>query len=134
MDIVSSSIQTHIVLIFGLFFVILFNLINELYNKSFVSMAIWLKRTTPLYHGLNFAIVYSGAIVSAYVHNLAPEIILMIPTALILMILEIKRFKKQRIIRSTDFEFQKEFRIYAKEIYKKEMILLVVVSIISLLM
>ena len=134
MDIVASSIQTHITLIGLLFLVILFNLLNVHYTKKFVTMAIWLKRMTPLYHGLNFSIVYSGAIVSAYVHNLAPEVILMIPTALILMILEIKRFKKQRIIRSTDYEFQEEFRKFAKSIYIKELILLVCVSLISFIM
>jgi hypothetical protein len=131
MDIVASSIQTHIILLGLLFLVMLFNLANVYYNKSFVSMAIWLKRMTPLYHGINFAIVYSGALVSAYVHNLAPEIVLMIPTAIVLMVLEIKRFKKQRIIRSTDYEFQKEFRIYAQSIYKKEIIILISISIIS---
>jgi hypothetical protein len=134
MDIVASSIEIHIILLGLLFLIILFNLANVHYTKSFVTMAIWLKRMTPLYHGVNFAIVYSGAIVSAYVHNLAPEIILMIPTALALMILEIKRFKKQRIIKSTDYEFQKEFRVFAQNIYKKELIILSSISIISLLM
>jgi hypothetical protein len=131
MDMVTASIQTHVIMVGGLFAIIAFNLYHVLYNQDFIKTAVWLKRSTPLFHGLNFSIVYTGAIVAAYVHQLVPEVILMIIASLMLMILEIKRFKKQRIIKSKDYAMHTEFRAFAKKIYIKEAIIIVLVSLIA---
>jgi hypothetical protein len=47
------------------------------------------------------------------------------------MILEIKRYKKMRIITSKDIKRQDEFVIYAKKIYTTEILVVIVVYIIS---
>jgi hypothetical protein len=86
---------------------------------------------TPLYHGLNFATAYTGAIVAAYSHDLSLTVILMVISTIIIMVLEIKRYKKMRIITSKNIEAQDEFIIYAKKIYAIEIGVIIFVFVVS---
>jgi len=47
------------------------------------------------------------------------------------MVLEIKRYKKMRVIRSGDTELQEEFRVFATKIYKAELAVLIFTFIVS---
>jgi len=97
-------------------------------------MAKRLKAMTSIYHIANAMIIYTGMILAAFYHDLSFKVLLMIPTGIFLLVIEIKRFKKMRVIKSTDLDLQKEFIPYAKKIYKIEMAVLVVMStIISLI-
>ena len=131
MDFVSTSITTHVYAIVFLMLIMGFNLISVLKVKEFIRLTHRLKFMTPLYHTLNAVVVYTGAIVAAYSHDLSLTVILMIATSIFIMILEIKRYKKMRVIRTTDFELQNEVLVYAKKIYMIEISALVFTYIVS---
>jgi len=131
MDIMSDSISTHVFMIYVLLAVMLFNLGAVLLVKNFVTLAKLLRMTTPLYHVVNAMIIYTGMIVSAYVKDLSPTVILMIFAGIFILVIEIKRYKKMRIIKTSDIELQEQFYSYAKKIYIIEISVLTFVYIIS---
>jgi heme A synthase len=117
MELMSSAITTHVYMIFCLVAIIIFNLTTVLFSSDFISMAKKLRFMTPLYHGINATVAYTGAIVSAYVHDLSYTVILMIMVSIFVMVLEIKRYKKMRIIKSDDIQAQYDFKLFARKIY-----------------
>lgn len=126
----SESVSTHNFIIYLFLGVMLFNIYSVNTVKDFISLAKRLRFTTPLYHTLNAMIIYTGAIVSAYTKEISPTVILMIATAIFLMVAEIKRYKKMRVIKSQETELQTAFYVYAKKIYTIEIAVLVLVYII----
>jgi len=124
MDIMSDSIVTHVFMIYVLLAVMLFNLFLVSSVKDFVKLVKLLKMTTPLYHLVNAMIIYTGMIVSAYAKEISPTVILMIFTGIFILVIEIKRYKKMRVIKIADVKLQEEFYIYAKKIYLIEIAVL----------
>jgi len=131
MDIMSDSIATHVFMIYVLLAVMLFNLSAVLVVKDFVKLSGLLRMTTPLYHVVNAMIIYTGMIVSAYVKDLSPTVILMIFAGIFILVIEIKRYKKMRVIKTSDVELQLQFYTYAKKIYIIEISVLFFVYFIS---
>ena len=121
-NLVSSSISIHIFFIFILVVIILINYYQVQKEQPFMQLAKKLKKITPYFHSVNFIIAYTGFVLSGYTHNFNPIVILMIPTTLFLMISEIKRYKKMRVIKIKDTELQNEFKIFAKKIYVMQLI------------
>ncbi|MCK5293292.1 MAG: hypothetical protein KAJ49_01475 [Arcobacteraceae bacterium] len=132
-QLISSSTTTHIFAIFALLIVIGFNYYTVYKEKNFMIMARRLKKATPFFHSINFIIAYLGAVLSAFTHDLSPTVILMIPVTLFLMITEIKRYKKMRVIRMKDIELQEEFKVFAKKIYLVQTFAIVMMYIIAVL-
>jgi hypothetical protein len=130
MNFTTISVYTHIFAIYVLLGIMIFNYISLLKVKDFVTIAKRLKFMTPAYHGLNFTVAYTGAIVSAYSHDISPTVIFMILSTILIMILEIKRYKKMRVITSTNIQAQEEFIIYAKKIYAIEIIVVIVTFVL----
>ncbi len=131
MDIMQDSITTHIYAIFFFLAVMLFNLYSLYTQKEFMVLAKRLKFMTPIYHLSNAIIIYTGAIIAAYRHSFSVAIAIMIAASIFLMVIEIKRYKKQRVIKSTDIALQEAFYIYAKKIYTIEIMVLIIVYMIS---
>ncbi|RLA78843.1 MAG: hypothetical protein DRG78_14180 [Epsilonproteobacteria bacterium] len=131
MDFVATAIYAHVFTIYLLLGIMVFNYYTVLNINGFVDIAQRLRKMTPAYHGLNFTAAYTGAIVAAYSHDLSPTVIFMIISTLVIMILEIKRYKKMRVIRSTDLQEQEDFVIYAKKIYLIEVSVLIFTFVIS---
>jgi len=131
MDFVSISITTHVYAMVILMLVMGFNLMSVLKVNDFIRLSQRLKFMTPIYHMLNFVAVYTGAIVAAYSHDLSPTVILMVATSIFIMVLEIKRYKKMRVIRTKDFDKQNEFLVFAKKIYMMEISAVLFTYIIS---
>ncbi len=131
MDIMSESVTAHIYTISILVIIMIFNLFAVLRIKDYIKLAKLLRFMTPLYHMVNAMIIYTGAIVAAYTHDISPTVILMIAGAIFVMVIEIKRYKKMRVIKSTDVTLQAEFQIYAKKIYMIEISVMVLVYVIS---
>jgi len=131
MDFISTSITAHIFAIYLLLAIMIFNYFSLLNVVDFVIVANKLKFFTPLFHGLNFTVAYTGATVSAFSHDLSPTVIFMVLSTLLIMILEIKRYKKMRTILSTDTKQQDEFIIYAKRIYTIEIFAVIFTFIIA---
>ena len=131
MDFVSLSIITHVYSIIVLFLIMMFNYVSVAKMSEFIPLAKRLKITTPLYHMANAFVAYTGGIVAAYSHDLSVTVILMIATSIFVMVLEIKRYKKMRVIKSDEFEKQEEFRVFAKKIYTIEILAVMFTYVIS---
>ncbi len=131
MDLMSDAVVTHVFAIYFFLAVMIFNLYSVSTAKEFLPLAKRLKFMTPLYHLTNAIVMYTGAIVSAYAKHFSLTVILMIAAAIFLLVIEIKRYKKMRVIKTTDTKLQEEFMIYAKKIYTIEISVLVAVYIIS---
>lgn len=131
MDIMSESVTTHIYTIYILFGIMIFNLFAVSVIKDFVKLAKLLKFMTPLYHMVNAMIIYTGAIVAAFTKDMSPTVILMIAAGIFILVIEIKRYKKMRVIKSSDIVLQAEFYIYAKKIYIIEIAVLILTYVIS---
>lgn len=131
MELMSDAIVTHVYMIYCLLGIIVFNFLTILFSSNFISLAKKLRFMTPLFHFFNACIAYTGAIVSAYVHDLSPTVILMIACSIFIMILEIKRYKKMRVITSENIQAQFEFKLYGRKIYMIEFSAIIFVYIIS---
>ncbi len=130
-QLISSSTFTHIFAIFSLIVVILINFYTVQKVDNFFVMASRLKKITPYFHAINFIIAYTGAVLSGFTHDLNPTVVLMVPTTLFLMISEIKRYKKMRVIQLAEVELQAEFRVFAKKIYTMQILAIVAMYIIA---
>jgi hypothetical protein len=131
MELMSDAVITHVYTIYLFLAIMIFNFYSVVTSDNFIKLAKRLKFMTPLYHLTNAIVIYTGAIVAAYAHTFSFTIGLMIPAAIFLLVIEIKRYKKMRVIKSSDIELQEEFMVYAKKIYTIEIMVLVVVYIIS---
>lgn len=131
MELMQSAITTHVYTIYFFLAIMLFNLYSVVSVKDFMKLAKRLKFMTPIYHLTNAIVMYTGAIVAFYAHAMSFTIFIMIPTSIFLLVIEIKRYKKMRVIKSGDKELQKEFYKYARKIYTIEIMVLVSIYIIS---
>ena len=131
MELMESAIQTHVYVICFFFLIMLFNLYSVLTQKDFITLAKRLKFMTPLYHLTNAIVIYTGTIVAFYAQSFSATIALMIPASIFLLVIEIKRYKKMRVIKSDELTLQEDFYTYAKKIYIIEISVLVAVFIIS---
>ncbi len=131
MDLVSVSITTHVYAIVILMLIMVFNFISVVKMDDFIALTKRLRFMTPLFHMSNAFVVYTGALVAAYSHDLSLTVILMIATSIFVMVLEIKRYKKMRVIKSTQTAKQQEFVLFAKKIYNLEVIAILFTYTIS---
>jgi hypothetical protein len=131
MDFVKVVITTHIFAIYMLLIIMIYNYFSISKTTNLRLLIKKIKITTPLYHGLNFAIAYTGATVCAFLHKLNFMIIVMILSTILIMILEIKRYKKTKNILLANTKQQKEIIIYAKKIYTIEIIIVIFTFIMS---
>ena len=122
MDFVSISITTHVYSIVALMLIMVFNFYSVMRMRNFVELTKRLRLMTPIYHMANAFVVYTGAIVAAYSQDLSITVILMIATSIFVMVLEIKRYKKMRVIKTTQIAKQQEFVMFAKKIYNLEIL------------
>lgn len=131
MELMQSAIDTHVYVIYFFLAIMLFNLYSVITQKEFIKLAKRLKAMTPLYHVTNAIVIYTGAIVAFYAHVMSITIFLMIPASIFLLVIEIKRYKKMRVIKFEQVELQKEFYAYARKIYTIEIMVIVSIYIIS---
>ena len=131
MELMQSVVQIHIYTIYFFLSLMLFNLYSVFREKEFIVLAKRLKFMTPLYHLTNAIVIYTGTIVAFYAQTFNFTIALMIPTSIFLLVIEIKRYKKMRIIKHDQLELQNEFFAYAKKIYIIEISVIIAVYIIS---
>ncbi|PHO18892.1 hypothetical protein CPU12_03270 [Malaciobacter molluscorum LMG 25693] len=130
MEIMHEALTAHIYAIYLFIIIMLFNFYSVINIDDFMKLARRLKFMTPLYHLTNAVIMYSGAIIAAYAHSFSLKVILMIPVSIFLMVIEIKRYKKMRVIKTSDENLQNEFKTYAKKIYIIEIAVLFAVFLL----
>lgn len=126
-DLVASSVLIHNISIFALLALIIYHYYVVSKVESFVQLAKKLKFTTPLFHSINAFTVYTGMVLSAYSKIFDFTTFIMIAASLFLMISEIKRYKKMRVITSADEVSQTEFKIFAKKIYKMQLAMIFII-------
>ncbi len=131
MELMQSAIDTHVYAILFFLAIMLFNLYSVISVKEFIRLSKRLRFMTPLYHLTNAIIIYTGMIVAFYMHAMNITILLMIPSAIFLLVIEIKRYKKMRVIKLDQIQLQEEFYKYAKKIYIIEISVLTSIYIIS---
>ena len=131
MELMHSAVQTHIYTIYFFLSLMVFNLYSVYKEKEFIVLAKRLKFLTPLYHSINAVVIYTGTIVAFYAQTFSFTIALMIPASIFLLVIEIKRYKKMRVIKHDQIELQNEFYIYAKKIYTIEISVIIAVYILS---
>ena len=120
MELVGTSITWHVYAIVILVLIMINNLFTVLKVDDYFTMAKRLKLMTPIYNSMNAIVAYTGAIVAAFSHDFSITVILMLATTIFIMVLEIKRYKKMRVIKVAEVEKQQEFRVFAKKIYMLE--------------
>ena len=131
MDFVTTSVNWHVYFILTLMFIMVFNLLSVIRVDDYFELIKRLKVLTPVFHTLNAAVAYTGGIVAAFSHDLSITVFLMIATSIFIMILEIKRYKKMRVIKTAEFDKQLQFRVFAKKIYIVEISAMIFTYIIS---
>ena len=131
MDLMSDAISTHVFTIYIFLTIMVFNFYSVVTVKDFMKLAKRLKFMTPVYHVTNAIVIYTGTIVAFYAREFSFTIMLMIIASIFLLVIEIKRYKKMRVIKTTDLDLQKDFFIFAKKIYTIEISVLVLVYILS---
>lgn len=131
MDAMGISVQTHVFLLFVFLSVMIYNYYTVSTEKDFMTLAKKLRYRTPFYHTINAMIIYTGMILAAFNHDLSPTVLLMIPTGIFLLVIEIKRYKKMRVIKLDQKDLQIEFVAYAKKIYIIEASVLISMYLIA---
>ena len=131
MDLMQDSIDTHVFFIYIFISVMIINFYSVYNIGNFVKLAKRLKFLTPLYHTLNAVIIYTGTIVAFYEKIFSVTIFIMIAASIAVMVLEIKRFKKMRVIKVADIELQEEFLKFSRKIYLIEIVIIISTYIIS---
>jgi len=131
MELVGTAITWHVYAIVILVLIMINNLFTVLRASDYISMVKRLKIMTPIYHSMNAVVAYTGGVVAAFSRDLSITVILMLATTIFIMVLEIKRYKKMRVIKLAEVEKQNEFRVFAKKIYMMEIGAVVFTYIVS---
>ena len=131
MELMHSAVQTHIYTIYIFLAIMVFNLYSVYKEKEFIVLAKRLKFLTPLYHSINAVVIYTGTIVAFYAQTFSFTIALMIPASIFLLVIEIKRYKKMRVIKHDQLQLQDDFFAYARKIYTIEICVIIFVYIVS---
>jgi cation transport ATPase len=131
MDLMHDAVDTHIFLVYLFISVMIINFYSVYNLGNFIKLAKRLKFLTPLYHVLNATIIYTGTIVAFYHRTFSFTILIMIAASIAVMVLEIKRFKKMRVIKVADTQLQEEFLKFSRKIYLIEIVIIVLTYIIS---
>lgn len=130
MELTKLSIDIHIVAILIFMAMIGYFYILVSSNREFIEIRKQLKTFTPYFHILNAAVIYTGLIAMFFTHSFGFFNWLMLSTSILIMVLEIKRYKKLRVIKSTDIELQKEFIKFAKKIYIIDIALIISIAVL----
>ncbi|MFA9373693.1 hypothetical protein [Poseidonibacter sp.] len=126
-----SAVDTHVYTIYFFLAIMLFNFYSVSREKDFMTLAKRLRVMTPLYHLTNAIVIYTGTIVAFYAQVMSITIFLMIPASIFLLVIEIKRYKKMRVIKLDNIQAQEEFYKFAKKVYTIEIMVIVSIYIIS---
>jgi len=131
MELVETSVTWHIYAIVILVLIMINNLATVLRTQDYITLVKRLKIQTPIYHSMNAVVAYTGGVVAAFSHDLSITVLLMLATTIFIMILEIKRYKKMRVIKLAEIDKQNEFRLFAKKIYMMEITAVMFTYVIS---
>ena len=125
-------LEGHYFFIIAMVGVIARNLFLTYTEKEFIPLAIKLKGIAPFFYGLISAISLAGMVLFVLAQSsFGYSNIFMVIITLVIMILEIKRHKKMRVIKSTDIKRQEEFIQFSKKIYIIDLCLILLSTVIA---
>lgn len=131
--ILESFLQIHIFLVILLFFLPLHNLYMLYTQKNFVQLAKRIRFFAPLNHSFIAGVIFSGVVIAFYNHDFfSIRQLFMYLIAIYLIVSEVKRYKKIRVISSKDIELQEEFIKFAKIKYSLDVAILLISTLIFL--
>jgi hypothetical protein len=111
----------------AIFLIPIYNLYILYTKKNFIALAKRVRLFTPLYFSMIAAITLTGFNLSAFLRDFnSPHVVIMIISTLIIFIMEIKKYKKIRIIKSKEYDKHKVFIAFAKKKYYADLFLLTI--------
>jgi hypothetical protein len=134
------TIKVHLFFILMLLVLIVRNLIILYTESNFIILAKKIRFPTAMLHTLMAVTFFTGILLMSlpYTYNLSvkfnPLSIVMIIFTIFIMLAEIKRYKKLRVIESGEIKKQQEFIKFAKTIYILDVILIFSIFFIHKLM
>jgi hypothetical protein len=129
------AIDLHIFFILIMFIVICRNLYLVIGNdeeKNFVQTYKKLQMMTPFYHTINACIIFTGVVFQFFFSQFQDmTVYLMILGSIFIMVSEIKRYKKMRILKSTEHEKHKHAFAFARKVYIINISIIIVIYLIE---
>lgn len=132
---VEDSIYVHNIFGFILLAIVIFQLSIINSAKAFVRRAKTYRFILPTFYVLFTMLVFTGVIVMAVKQfsDISSKEAIMIIVSLVIFILEIKVYKKLRVITSQDVEAQKALRVFANKVLGTILALLLFTIVVSFL-
>ncbi len=132
------TINVHIIFILALAILMIRNLTILFFEENFIKLAKKIRFPTAMLHSLIAINFFTGILLMSFpiAYNLPIDSnfyimsFIMIAITLFIMIAEIKRYKRIRVIKSTETKLQQEFIKFAKKIYIIDLILIVSIFLI----
>lgn len=116
--IIETFKEFHLIFTLPLFFLPIHNLYWLYTEKNFIKMAKKIRLFVPIHYTILSSSIFSGIILAFYSHNFfSTRQLFMYLIALYLLLSEIKRYKKIRVITSKEIEEQQKFISWAKKKY-----------------
>jgi uncharacterized membrane protein len=126
------AISLHLFFILALFIVICRNLYIVIGAQDFVTTYKKLQMITPIYHTINACIIFTGVVVQFFLLQFTDfTVYLMFFASIFIMVSEIKRYKKMRIIKSKEHEKQQEAYKFAKKVYVINISIIIIIYLIE---
>ncbi len=130
-DFIYLFIYAHIAAFGAIAIIACYNLYNLFFdNEDFMQLHAKFKKVTPAHHTLSSVVFYTGALLIVISASFNITTLLMILAFVFVLVSEIKRYKKIRVIKHNETLKQEEFLDYAKKVY---ILQIAVISIISTL-
>ncbi len=123
-DVVLGVLAYHRFFAFLLFVPPVLGLLFLFFSRNFPYLIRRIRLLTPLYAFLIASVAFTGIVYTAILQIFNVWVIYMILLFIFLVIGEVKRYKKQRIIASYDKELQAQFIFWAKRKYMLDIIFL----------
>lgn len=128
---IDFSLDLHLFFIFALAILIVRNLIILSFEANFIKLAKKIRFPTPAFHFLIASIMFTGVLLITLMQSFNISILLMSIFTIVIMVLEIKRYKKLRVIKTQDIELQTQFKKFAYKIYIIDLILIGVIFLVE---
>jgi TRAP-type C4-dicarboxylate transport system permease small subunit len=117
-DIIYLFIYAHIIAFCAVALIACYNLYNLFYqNDNFIQLHDKFKKITPFHHTLSSVVFYTGVLLIVLSASFNISVFIMILAFVFVLVSEIKRYKKIRIIKHNEVDKQDEFLEYAKKVY-----------------
>jgi hypothetical protein len=121
---INEALYVHIAFIGVMFAILIKNFYTLRREKSFIKLAKKIKFITPAFHISHSIVIFTGLLMEFISNNFSFAIHIMSVISVLIIILEAKRYKKMRVIKSKEVGLQANFIKFASKIYISEFLIL----------